>query len=94
MASSAPVHCTAGLTEEAVVIETIDATRPSRAGGVATIEPPETGALAPIATVIPPRSRFAAARGIVVGVFVASGAAGLMYQVVWSSQLVLVFGNT
>jgi spermidine synthase len=27
-------------------------------------------------------------------VFVASGAAGLIYQVVWSSQLVLVFGNT
>ncbi|HEY8692571.1 MAG TPA: fused MFS/spermidine synthase [Chloroflexota bacterium] len=26
--------------------------------------------------------------------FVASGAAGLIYQVVWSSQLVLVFGNT
>jgi spermidine synthase len=33
-------------------------------------------------------------RGLVVGVFVASGAAGLVYQVVWSSQLVLVFGNT
>ncbi len=32
--------------------------------------------------------------GLVVGVFVASGAAGLIYQVVWSSQLVLVFGNT
>jgi spermidine synthase len=31
---------------------------------------------------------------VVVGVFVASGAAGLIYQVVWSSQLVLVFGNT
>ncbi|MFI5266124.1 MAG: fused MFS/spermidine synthase [Chloroflexota bacterium] len=31
---------------------------------------------------------------LVVGVFVASGAAGLIYQVVWSSQLVLVFGNT
>jgi spermidine synthase len=31
---------------------------------------------------------------LVVGVFIASGAAGLMYQVVWSSQLVLVFGNT
>ncbi|HEX6512743.1 MAG TPA: fused MFS/spermidine synthase, partial [Chloroflexota bacterium] len=27
-------------------------------------------------------------------IFVASGAAGLIYQVVWSSQLVLVFGNT
>jgi spermidine synthase len=31
---------------------------------------------------------------VVVGVFVASGAAGLMYQVVWSRELVLVFGNT
>jgi spermidine synthase len=31
---------------------------------------------------------------LVAGVFVASGAAGLMYQVVWSSQLVVVFGNT
>jgi len=29
-----------------------------------------------------------------VGVFAASGAAGLVYQVVWSSQLILVFGNT
>lgn len=33
-------------------------------------------------------------QGLVVAVFVASGAAGLMYQVVWSRQLVLVFGNT
>jgi spermidine synthase len=32
--------------------------------------------------------------GLVVGVFAASGAAGLIYQVVWSSQLVVVFGNT
>ncbi|HLY66684.1 MAG TPA: MFS transporter, partial [Chloroflexota bacterium] len=31
---------------------------------------------------------------LVTGVFVASGAAGLIYQVVWSNQLVLVFGNT
>ncbi|MBV8445221.1 MAG: fused MFS/spermidine synthase, partial [Candidatus Dormibacteraeota bacterium] len=31
---------------------------------------------------------------LVVGVFVASGAAGLIYQVVWAHQLVLVFGNT
>ncbi len=31
---------------------------------------------------------------LVVGVFVASGAAGLIYQVVWSSQLVVIFGNT
>jgi spermidine synthase len=32
--------------------------------------------------------------GLVVAVFIASGAAGLIYQVVWSSQLVLTFGNT
>ena len=32
--------------------------------------------------------------GVVISVFVASGAAGLMYQVVWSSQLIIVFGNT
>jgi spermidine synthase len=31
---------------------------------------------------------------LVVTVFVASGAAGLMYQVIWSHELVLVFGNT
>src|SRR6476469_9200656 len=29
-----------------------------------------------------------------VWVFIASGAAGLIYQVVWSRELVLVFGNT
>jgi len=33
-------------------------------------------------------------RGLVLGLFVASGAAGLIYQVVWSRELVLVFGNT
>ena len=31
---------------------------------------------------------------LVVAIFVLSGAAGLMYEVVWSRQLVLVFGNT
>ncbi|HSS92400.1 MAG TPA: fused MFS/spermidine synthase [Candidatus Dormibacteraeota bacterium] len=31
---------------------------------------------------------------LVLGVFIASGAAGLMYQVVWSRELVLLFGNT
>jgi spermidine synthase len=31
---------------------------------------------------------------LVVAVFTASGAAGLMYQVVWSHELVLLFGNT
>ena len=30
----------------------------------------------------------------VLGIFILSGAAGLMYEVVWSRQLVLVFGNT
>ncbi len=33
-------------------------------------------------------------RGVVLTLFVASGAAGLIYQVVWSRELVLVFGNT
>src|SRR5476649_189910 len=28
--------------------------------------------------------------GVVIGVFAASGAAGLMYQVVWSSQLIII----
>jgi spermidine synthase len=31
---------------------------------------------------------------IVLGIFVLSGAAGLVYEVVWARQLVLVFGNT
>jgi spermidine synthase len=31
---------------------------------------------------------------LVLGLFIASGAAGLIYQVVWSRELVLVFGNT
>src|SRR5919106_4082799 len=30
----------------------------------------------------------------VLGIFVLSGAAGLIYEVVWGRQLVLVFGNT
>src|SRR3712207_6529821 len=30
----------------------------------------------------------------ILGIFILSGAAGLMYEVVWSRQLVLVFGNT
>lgn len=34
------------------------------------------------------------ANRIVVAVFVASGGAGLIYQVVWSQQLVFLFGNT
>jgi spermidine synthase len=31
---------------------------------------------------------------VVLGLFVLSGAAGLIYEIVWSRQLVLVFGNT
>jgi spermidine synthase len=30
----------------------------------------------------------------IVGIFILSGAAGLIYEIVWSRQLVLVFGNT
>ena len=30
---------------------------------------------------------------LVLAIFILSGAAGLMYEVVWSRQLVLVFGN-
>jgi predicted membrane-bound spermidine synthase len=33
-------------------------------------------------------------RGVILALFVGSGAAGLVYQVVWSRELVLVFGNT
>ncbi|HEV7810004.1 MAG TPA: hypothetical protein VGO64_05370, partial [Candidatus Limnocylindrales bacterium] len=31
---------------------------------------------------------------LVLAIFILSGAAGLVYEVVWSRQLVLVFGNT
>lgn len=34
------------------------------------------------------------ARSAVLGIFILSGAAGLIYEIVWSRQLVLVFGNT
>jgi spermidine synthase len=33
-------------------------------------------------------------RWAVLGIFILSGAAGLMYEIVWARQLVLVFGNT
>ena len=33
-------------------------------------------------------------RGAVLGIFILSGAAGLVYEIVWARQLVLVFGNT
>src|SRR5712692_4755035 len=35
-----------------------------------------------------------AVQQLVLGLFIASGAAGLIYQVVWSRELVLLFGNT
>ncbi|MBV8194182.1 MAG: fused MFS/spermidine synthase, partial [Candidatus Dormibacteraeota bacterium] len=72
----------------------MEISRPPRADTTATITPPTSDGL--VLRAAPSRPRFAGrvATGPVVGVFVASGAAGLMYQVVWSSQLVLVFGNT
>lgn len=39
-------------------------------------------------------SRVLNVRYAIVAIFVVSGAAGLVYEVVWSRQLVLVFGNT
>ena len=36
----------------------------------------------------------AVSRAVVLAIFVLSGAAGLVYEVVWARQLVLVFGNT
>jgi spermidine synthase len=33
-------------------------------------------------------------RWAILAIFVVSGAAGLVYEIVWSRQLVLVFGNT
>ena len=33
-------------------------------------------------------------RSVILGIFILSGAAGLIYEVVWARQLVLVFGNT
>lgn len=47
-------------------------------------------AVSPTTTVTSAATR----RGLILGLFVASGAAGLIYQVVWSRELVLVFGNT
>lgn len=46
-----------------------------------------------------PRGRYATLPVVhrsaaVVGIFILSGAAGLIYEIVWSRQLVLVFGNT
>jgi len=46
----------------------------------------------------PERTARASTRGLpiwlIIAIFVLSGAAGLIYEVVWSRQLVLVFGNT
>lgn len=39
-------------------------------------------------------SKGRALQQLVLGLFIASGAAGLIYQVVWSRELVLLFGNT
>ena len=33
-------------------------------------------------------------RNVILGIFILSGAAGLIFEVVWARQLVLVFGNT
>ena len=38
--------------------------------------------------------RPAVGRGVILAIFILSGAAGLIYEVVWARQLVLVFGNT
>src|ERR687887_279836 len=43
---------------------------------------------------VPEEARRRGADRLVSAVFVASGASGLIYQVVWSRELVLVFGNT
>src|SRR6266508_2488750 len=59
--------------------------------------PPSSGVVAVAVATSPPRPASRAApglRGAVLALFVASGAAGLIYQVVWSRELVLVFGNT
>src|SRR6266508_5441616 len=59
--------------------------------------PPSSGVVAVAVATSPPRPASRAApglRGAVLALFVASGAAGLIYQVVWSRELVLVFVNT
>src|ERR1700730_11248620 len=42
----------------------------------------------------PPPAAGRSIEQLVLGLFIGSGAAGLMYQVVWSRELVLLFGNT
>ncbi|MBV8084541.1 MAG: hypothetical protein JO247_06960, partial [Chloroflexi bacterium] len=61
--------------------------QPSLVASAAVLPRPE-----PLAVSLPDARRLA--DRLVVAIFIASGAAGLIYQVVWSSQLVLVFGNT
>lgn len=51
-------------------------------------------AIPPLSLSISEAAKRRVADRLVAAIFVASGAAGLIYQVVWSSQLVLVFGNT
>jgi hypothetical protein len=48
----------------------------------------------PLPTAPTRRSRWRLADAAVPVLFMASGAAGLVYQVVWTRDLVLVFGNT
>ncbi len=42
----------------------------------------------------PAPRRHPALHRAILAIFVLSGAAGLIYEVVWARQLVLVFGNT
>jgi len=39
-------------------------------------------------------SRILTVRAAILAIFILSGAAGLVYEIVWSRQLVIVFGNT
>jgi spermidine synthase len=48
----------------------------------------------PVTTAYLDQPRWRGTDHLAVAIFVASGAAGLIYQIVWSRQLVLVFGNT
>jgi spermidine synthase len=66
------------------------APRPEAAATASGVEPK---AAAPTSASASGRS-WRRSNRLVIGVFTASGAAGLMYQVVWSSQLVVIFGNT
>jgi spermidine synthase len=66
-------------------------TQPYRA---AAVQQPERPQLRQSISAVSDSGRGRWADGFVVGVFVLSGAAGLIYQVVWSRQLVLLYGNT